>query len=677
MVFLLLVVLCFLYCDLALAEQKKDLGLEEIVVTATKTERSIESVPARVEVITKEEIHRFANTTTKVDEILQYVSGLTVVRGNGIYSLGASATLRGLSNEGARTLVLIDGVPINKSDTGEVNFNRININDIERIEIFKGPASSLYGNNAMGGVINIITSKADKPFKGFADVFYGTYNTYGSSVEFSGRLSGETGLYMKSSGHYLKGTGYISTPEGKRTAYTVKRFVEEGIGSFVIGYDFDKNNSLNLKIEYFDDKRGEGVKIRDINGVHRHFDTWVYSVNYKGSSGIMSWQAKAFWQNENYRRLSESMRGTTYTAFDVDSDRTDMGIDGSFSIQAHPNHLITLGGDIRKGKVNASDIYRTSTDRADNKGILTIYGVWLQDEMSFMQDRLTITGSLRFDKANFGDGSFVSTISPFNRISGSLKDNSWTAVTPRLSARYRWTPDFSTYLSYGQGFRASILDDLCRSGIMWGIYKIANPDLKPEKIDSFEVGVDYTAIKDLKLTSSIYYSIGKDFLYYLPTGESLDNRPLYRRENIGKVKSYGAEIGSNYQISKGINAFLNYTYSKAYIDEFEKNRTLEGQELTRTPKSQLKGGVTFLNPYVNVSLYGLYKDSQYVYTNEVRQTTARLDSYITAGMKIWKEITKGLTLTVGGDNLFNKRYIESADDKAPGLFILANLSYRF
>ncbi|MFQ3574757.1 MAG: TonB-dependent receptor, partial [Thermodesulfovibrionales bacterium] len=627
--------------------------------------------------ITKEDIKRFANPSTKVDEILQYVVGLNVIRGNGIYSLGASATLRGLSNEGARTLVLIDGVPVNKSDTGEVNFNRININDIERIEIFKGPASSMYGNNAMGGVINIITSKPDKPLQGFADFFYGTYGTYGGNAEISGRLSGDTGLYIKGSGHYLKSSGYISTLEANRTPYTVKRFAEEGIGTLSIGYDFDKTNSIRFKVEYFDDKRGEGVKIRDKDGVHRHFDTWAYSLNYKGSSGNMSWQAKAFWQNENYRRLSESLRGTTYTAFDVDSDRTDMGIDGMFSLQAHPSHLITLGADIRKGKVDASDIYKTSPDRADNQGALTILGLWLQDEMSFMQDRFNITASLRFDKARFSDGRFVSTIRPFNRISGDLKDNSWSALTPRISARYKWTAEFSTYISYGRGFRASILDDLCRSGIMWGIYKVANPDLKPEKIDSFEIGTDYVPIKGLKLTSSLYYSIGKDFLYYLPTGESLDNRPLYRRENIGKVKSYGAELGSSYQITKDLNTFLNYTYSKAYIDEFDKNRSLEGQELTRTPKNQIKGGITYLNPYINLSVYGLYKGSQYVYTNEVRQTVARLDSYATAGIKIWKDITKNLTVTVSGDNLFNKRHTESADEKNPGLFVLANIAYKF
>lgn len=665
--------------SIGLAEEaQKEITLEEIVVTATRTERVLDEIPGRVEVIRKEQIEQYIGSVNKVDDVLRYISGLTVVRGNGIYSLGASATLRGLSNEGARTLVLIDGVPINKSDTGEVNFNRINIKDVERIEIFKGPASSLYGNNAMGGVINIITSKPDQPLKGTISSFYGTYNTYGSDVELSGRSSrGDSGFYARASGHYLNSDGYISTPREKRTQYTVKRFVEEGIGSLSMGYDFDKLNSIGLKVDYYNDKRGEGTKYFARDGIHRDFDTWAYSLRYQGASGDIKWQAKTFWQNENYQRVSESLRGMTYTRFDVDSDRTDMGIDGSFSIPIFPNNILTVEGDIREGRVDASDIYKTSPDRADNEGRLRIYGLWLQDEVSFFKESLSIVGGLRFDYAKFFDGSFFSTVSPFNQLNGRQRENSWTALSPRLSARYRWLPELSTYASYGRGFRASILDDLCRSGIMWGIYKVANPKLDPEKIDSFEVGLDYSPLKKLNFTSSFYYSIGKDFLYYVPTGESLSGRPLYKRENIDKVFSYGMEIEARFELTKGLTTFLNYTYNKAKIDQFDQKPSIEGDELTRTPNHQVKGGITWLNPYVNMSLLGRYKNHQFVYTNEMTQTIDRIGGYTTFGAKIWKEVLKGLTLSVSAENLLNKKYMESADDKAPGIFVTGQVTYRF
>ena len=106
------------------SDKKFDLG--QVVVTATKTERVAEEVPCRIEVITKQDIEKMP--AQKVDDIIRSLSGVSVVRSNGIYTLTTEVTLRGLSNEQARTLVLVDGIPINKTDTGGVNWNRININ---------------------------------------------------------------------------------------------------------------------------------------------------------------------------------------------------------------------------------------------------------------------------------------------------------------------------------------------------------------------------------------------------------------------------------------------------------------------------------------------------------------------------------------------------------------------
>jgi len=159
-------------------KEEKAVELKEVVVTATRTEKPMEDVPGRVEVLTSEDVQNFAISGMKVDEVLNLLSGINVIRPQGVMTLVPTTTLRGLSNEQARTLVLLDGVPINKADTGNVNFNRINLHEIERIEIFKGPASSLYGNNAMGGVINIITKRPEKKFEGKILASYGTYNTY-------------------------------------------------------------------------------------------------------------------------------------------------------------------------------------------------------------------------------------------------------------------------------------------------------------------------------------------------------------------------------------------------------------------------------------------------------------------------------------------------------------------
>jgi iron complex outermembrane recepter protein len=134
---------------------KDTVAIEEIVVTVTKTPRNIKEIPSRVSVIKSDILESIP--VLQVDDVLRFIPGVNVNRTGGIYSQRPMVTLRGLSgDEQSRTLVLINGVPINTSDEGGVNWNRINPYDIEQIEVFKGPGSSLYGNNAMGGVINII-----------------------------------------------------------------------------------------------------------------------------------------------------------------------------------------------------------------------------------------------------------------------------------------------------------------------------------------------------------------------------------------------------------------------------------------------------------------------------------------------------------------------------------------
>ncbi len=138
---------------------------EEVVVTATKTENFINDVPTRINLITPRLLK--ATPALAVDDFLANIPGVNISRSFGILSHKATITMRGLSgNEQARVLVMIDGVPVNKSDGGSVNWNLLDPDMIDRIEVVKGPASSVYGSNAMGGAINIITLKPGEGFNG-------------------------------------------------------------------------------------------------------------------------------------------------------------------------------------------------------------------------------------------------------------------------------------------------------------------------------------------------------------------------------------------------------------------------------------------------------------------------------------------------------------------------------
>lgn len=139
--------------------QENTAALEEIVVTATRTEKELASAPGSVSVVTKEDIEK--RDVKTVDESLNTLSGVFNIRGKGLMDTMASITLRGIPEQ-KRTLILMDGITLNNAYSGGVKFGGFAIEDIERIEVVKGPFSSLYGGYAMGGVVNIITKMPEK-----------------------------------------------------------------------------------------------------------------------------------------------------------------------------------------------------------------------------------------------------------------------------------------------------------------------------------------------------------------------------------------------------------------------------------------------------------------------------------------------------------------------------------
>ena len=146
---------------------------EEALSKSTGNTKRIEWIPVIAGLRALEHKDHLLPAET-VDQALSYLPGVHVERPYGMTSQSSTVSLRGMGNQQGRTLVLVDGVPQNTSDTGSVTWNRLNLEDVERIEVLKGPAAAIYGDNAMGGIINIITVKPTKYFQGSTSASYGT-----------------------------------------------------------------------------------------------------------------------------------------------------------------------------------------------------------------------------------------------------------------------------------------------------------------------------------------------------------------------------------------------------------------------------------------------------------------------------------------------------------------------
>lgn len=678
--------------DILLA--KEDVSLDEVVVSATRTENRISQIPGRINMISTERLAMVA--CPNIDESLQLLPGVNVSRAFGIFSTKSSVTMRGLSgNEQARTLVLLDGIPVNKADGGSVNWNLISTAEVEKIEVVKGPGSALYGGNAMGGIINVITHKPTKSFEGNISADYGTYNTKIARVNLAGKIGKELnkGFYWTSNGFYQKSDGYITQSKADQNInpFIIKSNVDEKALNFKVGYLNNEKINAEINLSIYDGLRGTGEKVYQPQGNTTEYLTYQVRTNLNGKIGSIKWNTSLFFIDEQYMRVNESKKDD-YTWYDVNSNRRDIGLLSSANYSLG-KHSFTTGFDIRNGQVDASDIYYTSTDRVDNNGKMNFYGFYAQDDYS-ISDAVKLLVGIRYDFAKFYDGLFKtyhpSAESSFLREYefSNISDIDWGAFSPRISLQYRPNNNFRIYSGYSRGFRPSVLDDLCRTGRVKGGMKVANPNLKPEYLDNFEIGGDYSPIKNLKLSSSLYYSIGTDFQYYVSTGDSIDmgfgERPIMIRSNISNVRIYGAEFDISYSPTPSINLFGNYSFSHAQISDYkplssEDPVDLSNKYLTDVPKHSFSAGTFLKTKIVNVGLTCRYTGQMYVNDQNVYDEIVlsnKYPSWLTVDLKLSHEFLNHVNIILNIQNIFDEQIYDSKGAVGPGRFITFGASVK-
>lgn len=671
--------------------------MNPIVISATRSENNLENIPAKVNYISSAQIS--IDPGKSLDDALQNSSGIYVNRNFGILSAKSSVSARGLSSKDqSRMLVLVDGVPVNKTDGGGVNWNLFNKATIESMEVLKGPGSALYGNNAMAGVINITTKKPTQPIQGTVGFEYGTYNTGIGRFNVMGRTNKnlEKGFYWMVSGLWSKSDGYITYPENLRTAYTVKTYMNE-IGTLSkIGYDINKNHNVEFNFTYYDDKHGAGDKVYEEDGSYSKYRTYRYAMTYKGKGLKSNWVVNAFWLDEFYGKLNESMKDQSYQLYDVTSLRRDFGLLGNYNYDLTKNNKLTVGFDLKQGSVDAADVYYSSTDKVINKGKMDFLAGYVQDEWALLQSKLRVQIGARFDYANYHDGAFyIETPSQsisYLRIYENLKiiPGKWQSISPKIALQYELSKSVRTYASFGIGFRPPVLDDMCRNGKISGGFKVVNPNLKPEHIQTAEWGWKINWKDKIALTPSVWYSLGTDFMYYVSTGDSAFTTgfwsPVLRSENISKVELYGFELDATYSINDHFTLFGNYAYTQNKILKYElmegsKLTDLTGKHLTDVPNHQFMIGGTWRNKIVNASITSRYVGEQWVNDANIEDTkyglAPKYASYNLTDVKLWRMVGRHVSLGASIINIFDHIYLTSKSQINTGRMIYGEIKFIF
>jgi outer membrane receptor protein involved in Fe transport len=672
----------------------------EVEILDVKPERAAQDEPVRMEIISAQTISN--NPGQSIVSVLDFVSGVNLSSTMGIFANNTVVTLRGLSgNDQARTLVLLDDVPLNKADAGSVNWNLINRDNVESIEVLKGPGAAKYGSSAMGGVINVKSKQPVKLVSGTATIDYGTFNTAGFRYQLAGKLNpgvrgkgfiyGLNGFYRRSDGYNPEIPEYLE----KSDTFFVNNYLREAAIGVKAGYQFNNLNTVELNTNFFNDKRGRGIEVYEVDGAFEKHGTWQANVRYKGGAGTLRWTFLAYNQIEHFERLNENMQEAEYSLYLVESDRVDQGASISMVIPWRKSQTFTAGIDYQAGRVDGQDIYYTSTDIISNAGKMDTWACFIQDEIGLMNNKLQFNLGLRLNTAIFHDGSFkIDEPSYAIQYLVDYQDSlfprmQWFQLDPKFSVQYRFTPQSRIYLSATEGFRAPNLDDLCRSGKTKNGFKVANPALKPEVLDNFEVGTDILLLKKLHIAASLYYSVGKNFMYNVSTGDSVNMgyklAPVFMKQNISKVEITGFEIDLDVNPVKWLTVFANYTFNHSVISSFTSadtaaDKDLNGKFLTDVPRNKVSAGFTVKNKIVNVNLVWKYTGVRYI--NDLNEQDPYLlatqyPAYQTFGIRFWHTFFRHFTTGINMDNIFDVTYIDDRLQQSPGRMITLEITATF
>lgn len=638
-----------------------------------------------------------------VNQIIDNSSGIISGNTTGIFSSKIIVTMRGMpANEQGRTLVVMDGMPLNKSDGGSVNWNALNKNNIESITVIKGPGPAKYGSGAMGGVIDIISKKPLEKFSGNINIEYGTYNTKSANMKISGVQTDQKRkrkFYWDINSSGRMSDGYINTPEVYRTiddTIMIPSYLKEyGVGTKT-AYEWGNNNVLELQVQFFNDKRGNGVQVFDDFGAYSRHQILTSILKYKGMFNFLKWQINIFDNSENYFRVYEYMNEGEYKLYEADALRNDRGTQIDMDYYRFKHHKISFGFSGKKGNVNGNDTYYTSTDIIHNAAKMDILAAYIQDDFSIIPNKLTINAGIRYDYARFYNASFSIDYPSYSIEfyksfeTANLSDKKWDALSPRLSICYNLTKNSRIMASAARGFRAPILDDMSRTGNRKGTFAVANPNLKPELINAFEIGGDVLINNKLFLSSSLFYSLGQDFMYYISTGDSVNMgyrlAPIITKRNIGDVTIKGIETEVKYEFTEKFSVFANYTFTDAKILNYKINNAnvdsnLTGKYLTDIPQHKISGGIHLFNKIANVSLMAKYYGSAWINEyNSVDQEyffTNKFPGYLIFNIRLEKIIFKKFTTSIQVENIFNKKYVDNQLQQNPGRMIYGSIGYKF
>lgn len=651
--------LCLLFAARAVSAE------EELHVTPSPAP-AVQPFAAPERVITSAEIERSPWLT--LDDILRSVPGFSLFRRSSslaAHPTSQGASLRGIGPSGAsRALVLLDGRPLGDPFGGWINWGKVPLEEIERIEVYRGGGSQIEGNGALGGVIKII-SKPLQRTSAAVSAEGGNHNTRqlnAALLERRGSLG--TGL----SGRWFDTSGYPVIAEEDRGEIDMDAYSESG--ALRLRAEAGETTRLHIDGLVFREERGSGTALTG-----NETSAAMSSLAVERAAGDSYWRVNLFnhFQDFSSRFSSQSADRITEVPaldqFDVPSQTSRLAFD--WQRESGAENMLQAGSfvSLTTGETRENFLYAENsfTRQRSAGGEEFLAGAYAAARERF-SNRLYVSGALRLDYWRTAGGfSIVSdTESAAPLSSAQFEPHSRVILSPRLRAEYEIMPGFSLKSALYQSFRSPTLNELYRPFRVRNDITAANSALEPERLAGADFGVSFAGagfaaeitaylnlIRNLIANATLGRGPGEVELCGLVPADGI----CRQRRNIDEVLAAGIEADASYAFNPQWFAELHYALSDTEITESTADPELEGKELAQVPRHSLTAAINFDYPaLLRLTLEGRLVSTQY--EDDLNRLT--LDRYFTLNAFVSHPLTDKLHLFTRIENLLDEE-IEAAE----------------
>lgn len=614
--------------------------MQEIVVTGTRTEEIVEKIPANVTVIDRTRIED--SNAKNISDVLRSEEGIVVrdLIGNGKTAI---VDLRGFGESAAsNTLVLLDGRRVNAIDLSGTDWTQIPLEQVERIEIIRGTGSVLYGDNAVGGVINIITKTPSEKWAFSAGSTLGSYSRNMDQFSISGGQGKIAGSLF---GSYDASQGYRDNNELR----------VKDIGGRIL-FDAADFLTFNLSGSYHSDKYGlpgpltEAELTANRRASADPDDQAATKTGYlkTGLEWDLSDLGRIVADLSYQNRKSSSDFPDLFFPFLVNSELDTWALTPRYvfkrELLGHSNTLIA-GIDLywADGDINSYSGFFSPT--ATLTGVANIArdssGFYVSDEFSILENLILFVGA-RYERVEYDLHQRDLSAFPLAPLDETVtqSENAYSA-----GLTYLYSGKSSVFARANRSFRFPLTDELVVFDFTAGKIRV-DPDLQPQTGNHFDVGVRHFFLPTLQGNLTLFRADIKDEIFY--------NRATFSNQNYPQALHQGAEIGFQADVLERVSLYGNFTYEKAVFE----TGAFDGNEIPGVPRQKFNLGfrISDLVPGVAFTVDYNFVGSSYLISDQANQFQ-KLGSYYTLNARV-SYAWKWLKAFFGVNNITNQAYSE-------------------